>query len=169
MTPTFIPYDQNQMQLLPPLIEDMVPENHPVRVVDRIVNSINIDSFIRTYQGGGRSSFEPRMLLKVLIYAYMINIYSSRKIEALLNESVMFMWISGSQHPDHNTINRFRLKLRASIKPIFSEIVLMLHEAGMVDIKDLYTDGTKIDRLPISILLSGEKPSRHTKRRFASN
>jgi transposase len=133
------------MQLLPPSLEEMIPENHPVRVVNSIVNYISIDSFIRTYQGGGRSSFEPRMLLKVLIYAYMINIYSSRKIESLLNENIMFMWLSGFQHPDHNTINRFRLKLRTSIKPIFSEIVLMLHEAGMVDIKDIYTDGTKIE------------------------
>ena len=145
MKPVFKHYNQDQSFLLPPSIEEMIIENHPVRVLNKVVDKLNIEFLLKTYKGGGCSSFEPRMMLKVLVYAYMSNIYSSRKIEALLKENIHFMWLSGLQYPDHNTINRFRLKLQDTIKPVFAEIVMMLHEAGMVDIKDLYTDGTKIE------------------------
>lgn len=145
MKQIFKSYNQQQEFLLPPSLEQMIPSSHPVRVVNRIVEKINIEFIYSTYKGGGTSSFDPRMLLKVMVYAYMTNIYSSRKIEALLQENINFMWLSGFQRPDHNTINRFRLKLQTSIKPIFAEIVLMMHDLGMLNIKDIYTDGTKIE------------------------
>jgi hypothetical protein len=86
------------------------------------------------------------MLLKVMVYAYINNIYSSRKIEEVLQENVYYMWLSGMSKPDHNTINRFRGKrLQSILQPIFAQVVLLLCEEGLLSIKDLYTDGTKIE------------------------
>ncbi len=86
------------------------------------------------------------MLLKVLVYAYINNIYSSRKIEEAVSSNIYYMWLSGMSKPDHNTINRFRGKrLQKTLQPIFTQVVLLLCEEGLLSIKDLYTDGTKIE------------------------
>src|SRR4030043_1110507 len=95
-------YSPNQAYLFPPSVEDFIPENHPVRVVNQVIEQINIDPLIESYKGGGTSSYHPRMLLKVLVYAYLSNIYSSRKIEEALMQNVFFMWLSGMNKPDHN-------------------------------------------------------------------
>lgn len=146
MKPVFKQNNQNQLMLLPPSLEELVPKNHPVRVVNKVIDKLNIDNILEQYKGGGTSSYEPRMLLKVLVYSYMINTYASRKIETLLRENIHFMWLSGMQTPDHNTINRFRSeKLKEILKEIFAEVVLMMHESGYLDIKEIYTDGTKIE------------------------
>ena len=84
---------QAQLSLLPPSYDDLVPENHPVRVVNSILDRIDIRSIENTYKGGGTSSYHPRDLLKILIYAYLRNLYSSRKIEQALGENVHFMWL----------------------------------------------------------------------------
>ena len=86
------------------------------------------------------------MLLKVLIYGYLKNIYSSRKLEEALKENIPFMWLSGMSNPDHSTISDFRSqRLKDLIKDIFTQVVLLLAEEGLVDIKTLYTEGTKIE------------------------
>lgn len=144
--PIFKETRQGQTLLFPPSLEEIVPANHPVRVVNSVIDKINLDSVYEEYKGGGTSSFSPRMLLKVIVYCYMLNIYSSRRIESALKENIFLMWLSGMSYPDHNTINRFRSgKLKDKIQIIFPQIVMLLHEAGLVDIKDLYTDGTKIE------------------------
>src|SRR5690606_39348200 len=92
------------------------------------------------------SSFHPRMLHKVLVYAYINNTYSSSKIEAALKENIHFMWLSGMSTPDHNTINRFRSdRLKEVLRHVFTQVVIMLNELGLLNIKELYTDGTKIE------------------------
>jgi transposase len=139
-------YVQEQMMLLPPSYEDMVPRNHPVRVVNEVVERIDISGLERSYKGGGTSSYHPRMLLKVVVYAYLRNIYSSRKMEQALNENVHFMWLSGGAKPDHNTINDFRGKrLKGQLKEIFNQVVVLLAEAGAVTLKEVVLDGTKIE------------------------
>lgn len=102
-------YNQDQLSLLPPSYDELVAPYHPVRIVNSILDRINIDSLEKSYKGGGTSSYHPRMLLKVLIYAYLRNIYSSRKIEQALQENIHFMWLSGQSKPDHNTINDFEV------------------------------------------------------------
>lgn len=101
-------YEQSQPMLLPPSYEDLVPKNHPVRVVNEVVERIDIRGLEASYKGGGTSSYHPRMLLKVLVYAYLRNMYSSRKIEQACAENVHFMWLASGAKPDHNTINDFR-------------------------------------------------------------
>ena len=144
--PVFKQYNQNQLLLLPPNLGSMIEEHHPVRIVNRIVDQIDISPLLKTYKGGGTSSYHPKMLLKVWIYGYLQNVYSSRKVEQALKENIHFMWLSGMQFPDHNTINDFRSKrLEGHFKSIFTQVVLLLVEEGLVDIKEIYTDGTKIE------------------------
>lgn len=132
--------------LMPPRYEDLVPDNHPVRVVNEVLERIDVGGLERTYKGGGTSSYNPRMLLKVLVYAYLKNVYSSRKIEELLKENVHFMWLAGGAKPDHNTISDFRSKrLKEHLKGIFTEVVMLLAESGAVSLKEIKLDGTKVE------------------------
>ena len=137
---------QSQLSLLPPSYDDLVPSNHPVRIVNSILDQIDVSSIEKTYKGGGTSSYHPRVLIKILVYAYLRNLYSSRKIEQALGENIHFMWLSGNIHPDHNTIANFRSgKLKGKFKQIFNQVVLLLADQGVLDIKDIYVDGTKIE------------------------
>jgi transposase len=134
------------MYLLPPSIEEMIEENHPVRIVNKVIEKINIKPLLKLYKGGGTSSYNPKMLLKVLVYGYLRNIYSSRKMEEMTRENIHMMWISGMQRPDHHTVNRFRSeRLKKVLEEIFSQIVVLLIEAGQMSIKEVYVDGTKIE------------------------
>jgi transposase len=142
----FKDYNQNQTILLPYSFDDLIPEKHPVRVIDQVVDSLNIQPLLKAYSKEGNPGYHPKMLLKVMLYGYMTNIYSSRKIELALRENINFMWLSSMTIVDHNTINRFRSdKLKDSFKEIFKQVVLMLANEGLVTLKNIYTDGTKIE------------------------
>ena len=139
-------YDQSQLSLLPPSLEELIPKNHIVRLVNEIVDGLDISYIKSRYKGGGSSSFHPRMLLKVLIYSYLSNIYSSRKMEEAVKSNIHFMWLTGMQRPDHNTINRFRSqRLAGALKDIFSQVVKLMIESDLVRLKKVYVDGTKIE------------------------
>ena len=139
----FKSYNQKQLMLLPPSLDELIEPGHPVRIVDSVIDNVDDRALIRQYKGGGNSSYHPRMLLKVMIYSYLCNIYSSRKMESALKENIHFMWLSGMNRPDHNTLNRFRSeKLKSILKEIFAQVVLMLVESGKVNLKDVYLDGT---------------------------
>ena len=142
----FKDYAQDQLMLIPPSLEEMIDKGHPVRIVNQVLSQIDIDPLFAKYKGGGTSSYHPRMLLKVMVFAYLSNIYSSRRIEAALKENIHFMWISGMNTPDHNTINRFRSeRLKSVLKQVFSKVVELLAAEGLVGLKEVYIDGTKIE------------------------
>lgn len=144
--PIFKAYQQNQTYLFPPNLEDMIASTHPVRVISEVINQIDIDIIIKKYKGGGTSSYHPRLLLKVLVYSYLNNVYSSRRMEACLKENIYFMWLAGMAQPDHHTINRFRSeRLRNILKEVFAQIVLLLVDSGHVSLQEIYTDGSKIE------------------------
>jgi len=143
----FKDYNPKQNMLLPPSLDELIDDNHSVRVVNQVIDHIDIDPLIKKFKGGGTSSYHPRLMLKVLIYGYLTNQYSSRKIEDALHQNIHFMWLSGMSYPDHNTINRFRSeRLKGVLKQVFSQVVLLLVEAGHVSLKEAaYLDGTKIE------------------------
>ena len=142
----FKDYNPNQNLLLPPSLEELIDPNHAVRVVNQVVDNIDIEPLIKKYKGGGSSSYHPRLMLKVLIYGYLSNQYSSRKIEQALHQNIHFMWLSGMSYPDHNTINRFRSeRLKGVLKEVFGQVVQLLVESGHVTLKEAYLDGTKIE------------------------
>jgi transposase len=132
--------------LFPQNILDKIAPNHPVRLVNEVVDNLDLSSIISKYQGGGASSFHPRMMIKVLFYSYLSNVYSCRKIERALHENIHFMWLSGCSTPDFRTINYFRGKrLQGEIHKLFAEVVRMLQELNYVSLDIQYIDGTKIE------------------------
>jgi len=114
--------------------------------VNQVIDNIDLEPLIKKYKGGGCSSYHPRLLLKVLVYGYLNNIYSSRKMEQALHQNIHFMWLSAMSYPDHNTINRFRSdRLNGVLRKIFSQVVLLLVENGHITLKEAFLDGTKIE------------------------
>jgi transposase len=127
--------------LFPEDIFSKIPENHPVRLVNEVVDKLDIGQLIKQYKGGGTTSFHPRMMIKVLFYAYLNNIYSCRRIEKALQENIYFMWLSGHSMPDYRTINYFRGKrLKGHIQGLFADVVRLLAELGYVSLKVQYID-----------------------------
>ena len=142
----FNDYSMDQLMMLPPSLEELIPQHHPVRVVNQVISQINIDPLLAKFKAGGSSSYHPRLLLKVIVYGYLSNIYSSRKIEEALQQNIHFMWLAAGARPDHNTINRFRSnRLQDVLKGIFSQIVLLLAEQGVLSLRQAYIDGTKLE------------------------
>ncbi|MDG3581897.1 transposase [Galbibacter pacificus] len=144
--PVFRSGSLDNPSLFPEDIFERIPTNHPVRLVSQVVDLLDISVLLRTYKGGGTSSYHPRMLLKVLFCSYLSNIYSCRKIEKSLRENIHFMWISGNSTPDFRTINYFRGKrLKGQIHHLFAEVVRLLQKMGYVSLEVQYIDGTKIE------------------------
>lgn len=138
--------NRKQNLLLPPSLDELVPENHMVRVVDAVIDRLDISDILSTYRGGGNSAFNPKMMLKVLVFAYLSNVYSSRRIEELLKRDIYFMWLAGMKRPDFRTINYYRGKrLKEGFDTVFTQVVRLLHEEGFVSLKVQYIDGTKIE------------------------
>lgn len=136
----------NSPSLFPQDIFEKIAVNHPVRLVNEVVDRLDIDHIIKQYKGGGTTSFHPRMMIKVLFYAYTTNVYSCRKIEKALQENIHFMWLSGNSTPDYRTINYFRSKrLKAHIQNLFADVVRLLHELKYLSLDVQYIDGTKIE------------------------
>jgi transposase len=142
---TFKEYTMEQPSLLPPSLEELIAADHLVRVVNRVIEKIDIQPLLEKYKGGGTSSYHPRMLLKVLVYAYIEKIYSSRKIAKALRENVNFMWMSGENRPDFRTINHFRGEvMKETVRSVFSKVLELLIEEGYVKLESYFVDGTKI-------------------------
>ena len=122
-----------------------IPRNDPVRVVDSMVESLDLKDFRKLYKEKGRCPYHPKMMLKVIIYAYMNNIYSCRKIEGQLQRDIHYIWLAAQERPDFITINRFRNRVKNEINNIFTQIVLVLADKGFVTLDVEYIDGTKIE------------------------
>jgi transposase len=144
--PVFKPYQQQQVLALPPTLEELIPAAHPVRVVNDVINKLNIEPLLEAYNIRGSSSYHPQLLLKVVVYGYVTNTYSSRKLAAACKDSVYLMWLSSMSYPDHNTINRFRgVRLKNALRSVFEDVVKLLAEEGLLSIDEINTDGTKIE------------------------
>ena len=141
----FRSYDPNQIVLFPQRINENTPEDSPVRIVSKVVDKLDITAFHKLYHGIGRCAYHPRMMLKVIIYAYMNNIYSCRKIAEALQRDIHFIWLAGREAPDYITINRFRNRVKDEISNIFTQLVLLLAAKGLVSLDVEYVDGTKIE------------------------
>ena len=141
----FRPYSPNQTILFPQRIDKDIAEDDPVRLVSVIVDSLDLSGLHKLYKECGRSPYHPKMLLSVVIYAYMNNIYSCRKIEKSLKRDVHFIWLAGYEQPDFITINRFRNRAKEEINNIFTQLVLLLSSKGLVSLDVEYIDGTKIE------------------------
>jgi len=148
MNRNFKQYNQQQNWLFPPSIEELIPQDHPVRVVNGVIEQLDIEPLIKAYSKDGQPSYHPKMMLRVMVYAYMDNTYSSRKVEKAMRENINFMWLTNKQIADHDTIACVRSqKLKSVFKDIFKQVVLLLAGEGLVTLKEIYTDGTKIESM----------------------
>jgi transposase len=144
--PVFKPYIMHQDQLLPPSYDEIIEKGHLVRVVNKAIESLDLSVLVAQYKGGGTSSYHPQMLLKVLVYAYTQQIYSSRKIAKALRENIHFMWLSGGNQPDFRTINDFRgSRMKDVIDAVFTSVLEYLIAEGKVRLEHYFVDGTKIE------------------------
>ena len=141
----FRSYDPDQTLLFPQRIDRDIPKDDPVRILKSVIESLDLSGFKKLYHERGRSPYHPKMMLMVILYSYMNNVYSCRKIEKLLYRDIYYIWLSGYQKPDFATINRFRNRVKNEIRHIFTLLVLILVEKGFVTLEVEYLDGTKIE------------------------
>lgn len=141
-------YNQGEISLFPCRLDEKISSISPVRLVNTIIDQLDLTPVLSLYPGGGSSNYHPRMLLKVLFYGYMNNLYSCRKLEKALQENIHYMWLSGNQSPSFNTINRFRSeRLKDSINQLFVQVITLLVEMGQLTLDIQYIDGTKIESI----------------------
>ena len=139
----FKQYNQQQNFLLPPCFEELIDSKHLVRVVNTVVDSMDIGGLINLYGGGGTSSYHPRMLLKVLLYGYSVKIYTGRKIARALKQDINFMWLSGMNRPDFRTINNFRSsKAKEVIEELFGQMLEFLVAHQYIRMENYFCDGS---------------------------
>lgn len=139
----FKSYNQQQTLLLPPSLDELIGATHLVRVVNDVVEQMDISDLINQYEGGGASAYHPRMLLKILLYAYSMKIYTGRKIARALSQDIHFMWLAGMSRPDFRTINSFRSsKAKEVIETLFSSMLLFLMDHGYIKMENYFCDGS---------------------------
>lgn len=132
--------------VLPMDIEMLIPEHHLCRIVDTAVEAMDPTLFHSLHPGGGRPPYPPKIMLKIILYAYTKRIYSSRKMAEQLTENIYFMWLAEHKKPDFRTLNRFRSeRMKDVIYETFFSIVDLLHQNGLVKLEDYFLDGTKIE------------------------
>lgn len=139
--------DYNHKQSMLPLdIDTSVPDKHMVRIINKAVDDMDMTPLFAMYPGGGRSSFHPAMMTKLLVYAYADKVYSSRRIAKAARENIMYMWLCRGQTPDFKTINSFRgERMKEVFLHVFSEVVELLLMSGYIKQENFFVDGTKIE------------------------
>src|SRR5882672_290961 len=145
MAKTFRPYEPNQLLLLPPSLQDWVPDGHLARFVSDMIDTLDLSEIEDTYsEERGYPPYHPCMMVKLLMYGYCTGTYSSRRIAAKLRDSVAFRVLAAGNEPDFRTINDFRKRHGAALKRMFDQVLQVCREAGLVKLGRVAIDGTKI-------------------------
>ena len=146
MKKTFRPYNQGQLLLLPPSIEEWVPENHLARFVNDTVEQMDLSVIMSVYERESRGypPYHPAMLFKVLFYGYATGVYSSRKLAKACEDVVVFRYLSANQFPNFRTISDFRKRHLESFQALFVQVLQLCMKAGLVQFGAMALDGTKI-------------------------
>jgi len=144
MEPRFKDCDRNTFFLMPPSVDDWVPENHLSRFVVDIVARLDLSPIKNAYAGRGSDAYPPNIMVALLFYGYATGVFSSRKIEGATYDSVAFRYIAANTHPDHDTIASFRKRFLKELKALFVQILMIAHEMGVMKLGSVSLDGTKI-------------------------
>ena len=136
--------DRETGYLLPPSVDDWLPERHLARFVVEVIEQLDLSPFVKAYRGSGSAAHHPSVLLGLLIYGYATGVYSSRKLERATYDSVAFRFIAANDHPDHDTIATFRRRFLTEIEQLFVDVLLLARQAGMLKLGTVALDGTKI-------------------------
>ena len=130
--------------LFPPSIDDWLPEKHLARFVVEVIDGLDLSGMTRSYRGSGSASYHPALLLGLLVYGYTTGVFSSRKLERATYDSVAFRFITGNEHPDHDTIATFRRRFLREIEGLFVRVLELAREMGLLKLGTVALDGTKI-------------------------
>jgi transposase len=130
--------------LLPPSVDEWLPERHLARFVVEVIGGLDLRAMIGSYRGSGSASYHPEVLLGLLVYGYATGVFSSRKLERATYDSVAFRFIAANDHPDHDTIATFRQRFLKEIEGLFVKILLLAREMGVLNLGTVALDGTKI-------------------------
>ena len=142
----FRAYNPKQSYLLPPSLDEWLPQNHLARFISEVIDNIDLSDFIRYYRpnGQGNAAYHPVMMVKILLYAYCVGIPSSRKIAKALIDDVAFRWLAAGNFPDFRTISEFRKRHLKALMDLFPRVLLLCKEAGLVKAGIIALDGTKV-------------------------
>ncbi|MGA7539421.1 MAG: IS1182 family transposase [Steroidobacteraceae bacterium] len=140
----FRPINRDTGFLLPPSVDEWLPERHLARFVVEVVDRLDLSKLSQAYRGSGSASYHPAMLLSLLVYGYATRVFSSRALERATYDSVAFRFIAGNEHPDHDTIANFRKRFIGEIEPLFVEVLKLAREMGVLKLGTVGLDGTKI-------------------------
>ena len=146
MSTTFRPYAPDQSLLLPPDVREWLPEGHLAHHISDLVDDLDLTAFYAPYEGDGRRNapYEPRMMVKVLLYAYATGVFSSRRVARRLEEDVAFRVLAAGNFPQHRTLCEFRRRHLEDFQALFVEVVRLAQELGLARLGKLSIDGTKV-------------------------
>src|SRR5688572_7049912 len=140
----FRPIDRQTGFLLPPSVDEWLPEKHLARFVVEVIDGLDLRVMRGSYRGSGSASYPPSLLLGILVYGYATGVFSSRKLERASYDSVAFRFIAANQHPDHDTIAAFRRRFLQEIEGLFVQVLAVAREMGVLKMGTMALDGTKI-------------------------
>ena len=140
----FRPTDRQTGFLMPPSLDEWLPQHHLARFVVEVVDGLDLTSMSKSYRGSGSASYHPATLLSLLVYGYATGVFSSRKLERATYDSVAFRFIAANDHPDHDTIATFRRRFLEQITGLFVEVLKLAREMGVLQMGTVALDGTKI-------------------------
>jgi transposase len=140
----FRPIDRDTGFLLPPSVDDWLPEKHLARFVVEVIDGLDLRAMSGSYRGSGSASYHPALLLGILVYGYATGVFSSRKLERATYDSVALRFIAANEHPDHDTIATFRRRFLKEIEGLFVQVLLLAREMGLLKMGTVGLDGTKI-------------------------
>lgn len=140
----FRPVDRDTGFLMPPSVDEWLPERHLARFVVEVIAGLDLRAMTGDYRGSGEACYHPSVLLGLLVYGYATGVFSSRKLERATYDSVAFRFIAANQHPDHDTIATFRRRFLKQIEALFVQVLAMAREMGVLKLGTVALDGTKI-------------------------
>ena len=140
----FRPIDRDTGFLLPPSVDEWLPERHLARFVVEVIAGLDLRSMTGSYRGSGEASYHPELLLGLIVYGYATGVFSSRKLERATYDSVAFRFIAANEHPDHDTIAAFRRRFLKQIEALFVQVLGVAREMGVLKLGTVALDGTKI-------------------------
>ena len=136
--------DRDTGFLMPPSVDEWLPERHLARFVVEVVEGLDLRSMAGSYSGSGEASYHPQLLLGLNIYGYATGVFSSRKLERATYDSVTFRFMAANEHPDHDTIAAFRRRFLKQIETLFVQVLGVAREMGVLKLSTVALDGTKI-------------------------
>lgn len=140
----FRPINRDTGFLLPPSVDEWLPQRHLARFVVEVVDRLDLSELEKAYRGSGSASYHPAMLLGLLIYGYATKVFSSRALERATYDSVAHRFLAGNEHPDHDTIAAFRKRFLGHIESLFVEVLKLARAMGMLKLGTVALDGTKV-------------------------